>query len=180
MPKMGKQNKACARCHRRLPACEFHLDSRYRNGLFSYCKKCVGKLNANAQRKRRGIDFRFRLLQSSRVTSHNKGIVHTLKIADIPPLPEKCLYLGVAIDYFLDENRRSRKDHPYAPSIDRIDSRKGYIPGNVQIISDRANRMKADATPKELIAFAQGVLKIHAHKSPMLTILLRCPSPPEQ
>jgi len=37
-----------------------------------------------------------------------------------------------------------------APSIDRVDNSKGYVPGNVRIISWRANRLKNDATVEEM------------------------------
>ncbi len=46
-------------------------------------------------------------------------------------------------------------------TIDRIDSRYGYVDGNVQVISFLANQMKADASPEQLIEFAKWILKQH-------------------
>ena len=43
---------------------------------------------------------------------------------------------------------------PIEASIDRIDSTKGYEKGNVWVISGRANRIKNDATPEELMRIA--------------------------
>ena len=39
-----------------------------------------------------------------------------------------------------------------APTIDRIDNAVGYVPGNVRIISQRANVLKSNGTDKELEA----------------------------
>ncbi len=36
-----------------------------------------------------------------------------------------------------------------SPTIDRINSSRGYEPGNIEVISWRANRMKGDATAEE-------------------------------
>ncbi len=46
-------------------------------------------------------------------------------------------------------------------SVDRIDAEKGYVKGNVEVISYKANRMKNNANTKELIIFAQNILKIY-------------------
>lgn len=57
--------------------------------------------------------------------------------------PLVCPVLGIPLDWFAE----SRQEN--SPSIDRLDSSKGYIKGNVAIMSWRANRIKNDGTAKE-------------------------------
>jgi hypothetical protein len=47
----------------------------------------------------------------------------------------------------------------YSPSLDRIDNNKGYIKGNVEVISWKANIMKSNASPEELVEFAKAILE---------------------
>ena len=54
-----------------------------------------------------------------------------------------CPVLGIELDWFAE----AKADN--SPSYDRVDSTKGYIPGNVRIISFRANRIKNDGTIDE-------------------------------
>lgn len=72
-------------------------------------------------------------------------------------IPDKCPYLGYKIELDREKNKRTR----YGPSVDRIDSSKGYVKGNIEVTSYQANKMKNDATREELIDFAVGILKRH-------------------
>jgi len=67
-------------------------------------------------------------------------------------IPEYCPLLNIKLDPW------GIRD--VLPSLDRIDNSKGYIPGNVWVISTLANRMKNSATKEQLMAFSQNVLKL--------------------
>lgn len=59
-------------------------------------------------------------------------------------IPEFCPIFGVKLE------RGGKGYHENSPSVDRLDPKKGYVKGNISIISFRANRIKADASAKEL------------------------------
>lgn len=67
--------------------------------------------------------------------------------------PKKCPVFGKR---FVE--RRSGFSQ-WSPSIDKIDPKKGYVVGNIQVISMQANCMKRDASPEQLRRFAEWVLK---------------------
>ena len=67
-------------------------------------------------------------------------------------IPEICPILKIPIQ------RGDNKVGPNSPSLDRIRPELGYVKGNIQVISYKANTMKSDATLIELLNFAQWVL----------------------
>lgn len=80
------------------------------------------------------------MLGSSKVSAKTRGLPHTIKRADLP-LPTHCPVLGVRLGVCgKDDN---------SPTIDRVDNLAGYIPGNVRVISWRANRLKSNGTLEE-------------------------------
>lgn len=81
-----------------------------------------------------------------------KGLDFNLTEKDII-IPEKCPILEVPLVIGKCSN------YEYSPSIDRIDNSKGYVRGNIQIISKKANSMKNCASYEELQAFCKNVLR---------------------
>ena len=75
-----------------------------------------------------------------------RGIPFSLTLTDLNNLsfPVTCPIFGIEL-YF---NRSQASDNSY--SIDRIDSTRGYEIDNIIVISQRANRIKNNATFEEL------------------------------
>ena len=78
------------------------------------------------------------------------GLQFTIKEGDVR-IPEFCPALGIPIF--------STKGFPgpNSPTLDRVDNSQGYVIGNVQVISYRANMIKKDATADELEQIANYV-----------------------
>lgn len=82
----------------------------------------------------------------------NRGLECSITAADIP-VPIFCPVLGTTL--------KVGHGSPNSPSVDRFDNSMGYVPGNVRVISRRANRLKGDATVKEMqqvLAYMEGAL----------------------
>lgn len=79
-------------------------------------------------------------------TDFDSNLDMVMYLKDI--FPKKCPVFGKKLV------RGVGQSHQWSPSIDRIIPSKGYVRGNLQIISLFANNIKQDATPKQLKQFA--------------------------
>ena len=73
-----------------------------------------------------------------------RGVEFTLALEDIV-IPRVCPVLGIPIA--IGSGQRGRANG--SPSLDRFDNAKGYVPGNVRVISMRANWLKSNGTLAE-------------------------------
>jgi hypothetical protein len=69
-------------------------------------------------------------------------------IWDVWPEDFKCPVLGIELMHGY-ENRYN------SPTLERIDNNKGYVIGNILIVSHRANCIKSDGTWQEIMAVAE-------------------------
>jgi hypothetical protein len=83
------------------------------------------------------------MIQNARVRAREAEVPFTITKTDIV-IPSHCPILGIP----LFKGPRGGSDN--SPSLDRIKPEQGYVPGNIIVISNRANRLKSDATIEEL------------------------------
>lgn len=93
------------------------------------------------------------ILQRAKHRAKEKELDFNLTEEDIF-IPILCPYLKTPLT-----NLHGKGFHDSNVSLDRIDNTKGYIKGNVEIISVLANKMKCNASPEQLEAFATEVLR---------------------
>lgn len=162
--------KKCTKCDRELPLEAFNRgNSLY--GRRSFCRECEKVIQNTPERiaRRRELELLRRqnpdyvkhrnkkdrerihsnelsykkgMLRSAKQRAIKKNLEFNIDISDIN-FPEKCPLLNIPMSI-------NSKNKDFSYSLDRIDSSKGYIKGNVWVISHKANRIKADATIEEL------------------------------
>lgn len=86
------------------------------------------------------------LLQAARNRARRFHIKFELRAQDILPLPKFCPVLGMKLRYGGGCQLALRN----SASLDRKNNARGYVPGNVIVVSRRANCLKSDATIEEL------------------------------
>lgn len=150
-----------------------HTLGRYRNGK---CIECA-RTNALVQVKRqktaawkaanpgrileKGRAYRKNnpkqtLLDSARDRARTYGYLCTITKDDIT-IPEFCPLLGIKL--VLGRGVGGAK--PSSPSLDRIKPYLGYVPGNVWVISYKANMIKNDATLDDLRRLVDNLAKVY-------------------
>ncbi len=88
------------------------------------------------------------MLNQAKIRAKKRGVPFSITLSDVA-IPDFCPVLGIPIL----ANARGGFN-PNSASIDRIIPDLGYIPGNVQVISLRANLLKRDGTAEELMKVA--------------------------
>lgn len=89
-------------------------------------------------------DPRKMLWYAAKSRATKRRVPFSITLDDIV-ISERCVVLGIPLDY---------RDRNHAPSLDEIVPGKGYVKGNIAVISGRANRLKGDGTISDIQAIA--------------------------
>jgi hypothetical protein len=94
-----------------------------------------------------------RHLFAARKTQARAGGKHewTVEFEDIA-WPTHCPALDIELDY--SYGGKGKHSHDNSPSLDRLDNARGYVKGNVIVVSCLANRIKNSSTPAQLARVA--------------------------
>lgn len=98
-----------------------------------------------------------RMFRRAKSRAKERNIEFSIDKSDVI-IPEFCPILGVKLEPFAGHSG----GRPNSPALDRIDNSKGYIKGNVVVISHLANMMKSSASREELLTFADWVQKAYS------------------
>lgn len=139
--------RVCDVCNVEKNLCQFSLFDKTRKTSIerkTTCKNCSAAIREKEKRNRDWkVDAAKLLYRNIKSRCKRIGREFSIDLEDIS-IPEKCPVFGFEL------KREDKKTWMTAPSVDRIDSSKGYIKGNVTVVSRRANILKRDATVEEL------------------------------
>ena len=165
---MSLLEKQCTKCKQVLPAESFSKDKRASDGLRRSCKKCEAlrykQWYKNGGKERSQFYVKANLVKTitsslvggARSRARDKNLPFDIDldyvrsmVGENAELASHCPVFGVPLDWSRMRNNGG-KAVPNSPSIDRIDPERGYVKGNIKIISFRANQIKSDASHQEL------------------------------
>ncbi len=144
------------------PICGKTLHPRNKSGLCTATVACRKHRNTVYNHRRHGREQRDRYREehpeiqmwwSARARAACKDVPFKITKQDILNVwTDVCPIFNHRLERFTGNGTNG--SGPWSPTLDRIVPELGYVPGNIQVISNRANMMKGNATPDELLQFA--------------------------
>lgn len=121
------------------------------------CHRAAAKKHKQNLRADRPAQF---LYDTAKARAKKKGVKFTITVDDVKAVWPKDGYCPI-----LGKPLKANKGHvgDWSPTLDRINSAWGYEPGNIAIISHKANRAKNTLTADELHRVAVWMRRMGFH-----------------
>ena len=150
------QAKTCNTCNEVKHIEEFLVHNKKTGNRRGQCRSCYSRQRAKANKNnpqwQAASNLNYaknhplrKLILTAKSRAKKKGIEFDIHVDDIE-MVSHCPVLGMPMEM----NYGGGKAAPNSPTLDRHDNSKGYVKGNVYIISHRANSLKRDATLEEV------------------------------
>lgn len=97
------------------------------------------------------------MLNRAKRRAKEQGVPFSISESDIV-IPERCPLLGLELVF----SKGASSDN--SPSLDKIVPSEGYVAGNIQVISHKANAMKSNASLESLVSIGNWAAQVLAKK----------------
>jgi hypothetical protein len=117
-----------------------------KNGKYSFCKTCHNK----KRKGRNQLSTLPRRFQRWEFLARKKKMAFSIGFKDVEEMPFVCYYTGIPLT--TDANQYN------TVSLDRMDSTKGYVKGNVALCCEIVNRMKQELSCDDFVSYCKRVV----------------------
>jgi len=128
--------KVCSRCRRELPVADFSYASRVK--LYAWCRDCARTYQREVYRTFEG-QMKHRV-RAARGRAQRFGLDFDLAVQDLLELWDeqdgKCAISGLPM--VIDSGEEKGKQ-AFRPSVDRIVPKRGYVRGNIRLVTTIVN-----------------------------------------
>lgn len=161
----GKRNPRCKSCISIKQKLRYIEEPSFKEKRIQRYRKYIEQDGLREKNRERGAAFyrslrgrAMTLLKSTQRRSVNYAEKNDLDLEYILNKLEKgvCEATGIVFDF---DRPKSTIKNPYSPSVDRIDSSKGYTRENTQIVIWQYNLMKGELTEQELLELCHKVIE---------------------
>jgi hypothetical protein len=150
--------KQCSKCKETKPKTDFSADKYQRDGLYCSCNACKSEYKSKYALTLRGRATT--LVNHARNCKKGKraSLEKNLTVDDIIPILKVgvCQLTGLPFDF--SKSKTSSKN-AHAPSLDRIDSSKGYTKENVRVVLYLVNIALGEYSDEEALPILEAMVK---------------------
>jgi len=154
---VSQPTKQCSKCGTIKPLSDFFKRKNSRDGLNGQCKVCQNKKNSKWEKENPIKMQTMYMTCAARARARKKDLPFDIDATYLRSMvTDTCPVLGIKLEWSTLRGHGSRL-FPNSPSLDRIIPERGYVKGNVWIISHRANQIKSNASHEELKLVTEAV-----------------------
>jgi hypothetical protein len=141
-------DKYCSGCATHKPFSGFSKNRVMKDGYANWCKACLKSLwqkpeNLLRRKERRLVNYANTLYVETKSRARLSNIEFNLDKEDIT-IPDVCPVLGIPLIVSLHGRTNN------TPTVDKIIPSKGYVKGNVKVVSWLVNNIKSDCIDPEV------------------------------